>query len=173
MQLSDNTILSKIFGLDAQDAFQKKLCLWRFKDFRIVFTNGCFDILHLGHIDYLSKAAKLGNVLIVGLNTDASVKRLKGAGRPVNDELARAAILASLRFVDAVVLFDEQTPYSLIKTVQPDILVKGSDYREEDIVGYDIVRAKNGKVIAIDLLEGYSTSGIIQKMISTNGKHPQ
>ena len=131
---------------------------------KIVFSNGCFDILHRGHVEYLSKAAAFGDVMIIGLNTDASVRRLKGSSRPVNDEKARAFILAGLECVTAVVLFDEDTPYNLIKTVQPDVLVKGSDYKPEDIVGYDIVTAKGGKVVTVNLVEGFSTTGIIQKM---------
>ena len=136
---------------------------WRSKQRKIVFTNGCFDIIHRGHLDYLSKAADLGDVLIVGLNTDASVRRIKGNNRPLQDELGRASLLASLFFVDAVVMFDENTPYDLIKVVQPDLLVKGSDYAEEDIVGADIVRNNNGNVVTIDFLEDYSTSSIIAK----------
>ena len=131
---------------------------------KIVFTNGCFDILHRGHVEYLSKAAAFGDVMIVGLNSDASVKRLKGPSRPVNDEFARAFVLAGLGFVSAVVLFDEDTPYNLIKTVQPDFLVKGSDYKPENIVGYDIVTAKGGKVVTVDLVEGFSTTKTIEKM---------
>ena len=131
---------------------------------KIVFTNGCFDILHRGHVEYLSKAAAFGDVMIVGLNTDDSVKRLKGPSRPVNDEFARAFVLAGLEFVSAVVLFDEDTPYNLIKTVQPDFLVKGSDYKPEKIVGYDIVTAKGGKVVTVDLVEGFSTTKTIEKM---------
>ncbi len=141
------------------------LHVWRFQQKKIVFTNGCFDIVHLGHLDYLSKAADLGDILILGLNTDASVQRLKGAGRPVVDELARAFMMASLRFVDAVVLFDQQTPYELIQLVQPDVLVKGKDYKAEEVVGYDIVTAKGGKVETIDLVPGYSTTALIQKII--------
>jgi rfaE bifunctional protein nucleotidyltransferase chain/domain len=131
---------------------------------KIVFTNGCFDILHRGHVEYLSKAAAFGDVMVVGLNTDASVKRLKGPSRPVNDEYARAFVLAGLEFVSVVVLFDEDTPYDLIKKVQPDFLVKGSDYKPENIVGYDIVTAKGGKVVTVDLVEGYSTTKTIEKM---------
>lgn len=142
------------------------LHVWRFQQKKIVFTNGCFDIVHLGHLDYLSKAADLGDILILGLNTDASVQRLKGAGRPVVDEQARAFVMASLRFVDAVVLFDQQTPYELIQLVQPDVLVKGKDYKAEEVVGYDIVTAKGGKVETIDLVPGYSTTALIQKIIS-------
>lgn len=131
---------------------------------KIVFSNGCFDILHCGHVEYLSKAASFGDVMIIGLNTDASVKRLKGPSRPVNDEKSRAFVLAGLEFVSAVTFFDEDTPYNLIKTVQPDFLVKGSDYKPEDIVGYDIVTAKGGRVVTVDLVEGFSTTGIINKM---------
>ena len=137
---------------------------WRFKDYKIVFTNGCFDIIHLGHIDYLSKAKDLGDKLIIGLNTDFSVRKIKGADRPINNEDSRAILLASLRFVDAVVLFNQETPYELIKHVQPDILIKGSDYKPEEIVGFDIVQAKNGKIITLDFLEGYSTTSIIEKI---------
>jgi rfaE bifunctional protein nucleotidyltransferase chain/domain len=140
------------------------LAYWNFKDFQIVFTNGCFDIIHLGHIDYLAKAADLGNKLIIGLNTDASTRRLKGPARPINDEHSRAMILASFSFVDAVVLFDEDTPYELIKTIQPDILVKGADYKPEDIVGYDIVMGKGGRVETLEYLPGYSTSMIEKKI---------
>jgi rfaE bifunctional protein nucleotidyltransferase chain/domain len=152
---------SKILGAQA---LERQLAIWRFKSKRIVFTNGCFDIIHLGHIDYLSKAADLGEVLIVGLNSDASVRRIKGLNRPLNDQIARATVLASLYFIDAVVLFDEDTPYQLIQTVQPDILVKGGDYRPKDIVGYDVVKAKGGKVYIIDFLHGYSTSSLLEKI---------
>lgn len=129
---------------------------------KVVFTNGCFDILHRGHVEYLSKAADMGDVLVVGLNTDASVKRLKGEGRPVNNEEARALVLASLGFVDAVVLFDEDTPYELIKAVHPDVLVKGADYKVEEIVGYDIVTSYGGQVTTVPLVSGYSTSKLIE-----------
>jgi len=150
--------------LDIQ-TLKKRLAFWEFQDKKVVFTNGCFDLLHPGHIDYLSKARDLGDVLVVGVNTDNSVKRLnKGSNRPITGELSRTTILASLFFVDAVVLFDEDTPYDLIKIVQPDVLVKGSDYRPEDIVGYDIVKAKNGDIITIDFLEGYSTTAIENKI---------
>ena len=147
-----------------QPDLDRMLAYWRFRDQKIVFTNGCFDIIHLGHIDYLAKAAALGNKLIIGLNTDASTRRLKGPHRPINDENARAMIMASFSFVDAVVLFDEDTPYDLIRTIQPDILVKGADYRAEDIVGYDIVKAKGGSVETLEYLPGYSTS-LIEKRI--------
>lgn len=147
-----------------QPELDRQLAFWRFKGLKVVFTNGCFDIIHLGHIDYLAEAAGLGNILVIGMNTDNSTRRLKGPTRPINDENSRAMILASLSFVDAVVLFDEETPYNLIKTVQPDILVKGADYKPEDIVGYDIVMAKGGKVETLEYLKGYSTS-LIEKKI--------
>ena len=144
-------------------ALERNLAIWRFQGERIVFTNGCFDILHLGHIDYLSKAADLGDVLIIGLNSDESVWRLKGADRPVNNEDARAVVLASLSFVTAVVLFSTDTPYELIHVIQPDVLVKGADYKPDEIVGNEIVTLKGGQVVTIDLLPGYSSTGIIAK----------
>ena len=152
-------IRSKIFD---NDELERKLAFWRFKNSEIVFTNGCFDVLHRGHIEYLAQARDKGEVLIVGLNTDASVRRLKGAGRPVNPQEARAMVLASLLFVDAVVFFDEDTPYELIKTIQPDVLVKGADYSPETIVGYDIVTDKGGRVETVELVEGFSSTGIIE-----------
>ncbi len=156
-------VTSKII---ATEFLQSLLNMWKQQEKKIVFTNGCFDIVHMGHVDYLSKAADQGDVLLLGLNTDASVRRLKGSNRPVNNEKARAMLLASLFFVSAVVLFDDDTPYELIKKVQPDVLVKGSDYRAEDIVGYDIVKAKSGKIITIDFVQGYSTTEIINKLVN-------
>lgn len=137
---------------------------WRRLNCKVVFTNGCFDILHRGHVEYLAQAAEKGDVLLIGLNTDASVRRLKGEERPINDEQSRAVLLAALEFVDAVVLFDEDTPYSLIETVRPDVLVKGADYKPEDIVGYDIVTSYGGIVETIPLVEGISTTKIVEKM---------
>ena len=141
------------------------LKLW--KNEKVVFTNGCFDIIHRGHVDYLSKAADLGTKLIIGVNNDASTNRLKGPNRPIQDEYTRQFILAAFEFVDAVILFDEPTPYELIKFIQPDVLVKGSDYKPEDIVGYDIVKAKNGEIITIDFIPGFSTS-LIEKKIKNS-----
>lgn len=140
------------------------LSQWRFKSEKIVFTNGCFDILHRGHVEYLAKAAALGSKLVIGLNTDASVKRLKGESRPINDQEARTIILSSLIFTDRIIFFEEDTPLELIRYIQPDILVKGSDYKPEDIVGYDIVKAKGGEVITIDLTEGFSTTAILERV---------
>ena len=162
-------IKNKIFQLSAlppirsesPSGFSFQLSSFRSQGLRVVFTNGCFDILHRGHVEYLSKAADMGDVLVVGLNTDASVKRLKGEGRPVNNQEARALVLASLSFVDAVVFFDEDTPYELIKAIRPDVLVKGADYKPEEIVGYDIVTSYGGKVETVPLVEGYSTTKLL------------
>lgn len=147
---------------------ERRLAYWHFKGFKIVFTNGCFDILHAGHVEYLSKAASEGDILIIGLNSDDSVRRLKGTHRPINNQDARALLIASLSFVSAVVIFDEDTPYELINIVQPDILVKGSDYKPEEIVGYDILIAKGGLVKTVDLVEGFSTTSIEQKILKQN-----
>ena len=141
---------------------------WRSNKEKIVFTNGCFDILHLGHIDYLEKARSLGNRLIVGLNSDGSVTKLKGTGRPIYEQDARARILAALEFVDIVIMFDQETPYDLINHVKPDILVKGNDYLAENIVGADIVKSKGGEVVTINLVKGYSTSALIEKINQLN-----
>ncbi len=137
---------------------------WRFKKKKIVFTNGCFDILHRGHVEYLAKAAELGDKLIIGLNTDSSVRRLKGENRPVNNEEARAILLSSLIFTDKIILFEEDTPLQLINFIQPDVLVKGSDYQPEEIAGYDIVKTKGGEVITIELTKGFSTTSILKKI---------
>lgn len=134
---------------------------WKSKGYTLIFTNGCFDILHLGHIEYLEKAKKLGDVLVVGLNSDASVRRLKGSARPLNPSHARAKMLAALVFVDAVIVFEEDTPYELIKKVQPDVLIKGADYKLEDIVGADFVIQNGGVVKTIEFVEGFSTSHLI------------
>lgn len=133
-------------------------------DQRVVFTNGCFDLVHRGHVDYLSRARDLGDLLILGLNSDASVRRLKGPSRPIVDEKSRALLLAAFQFIDYVVLFEEDTPYELIKAAQPDILVKGGDYKPEDIVGYDIVKQRGGQVVTIDFVPGFSTTNIVEKL---------
>ncbi|MFZ1527272.1 MAG: D-glycero-beta-D-manno-heptose 1-phosphate adenylyltransferase [Ferruginibacter sp.] len=137
---------------------------WRLLGKKIVFTNGVFDILHQGHISSLSEAAAQGDILIVGLNADASVKRLKGESRPINHETARALLLASLVMTDAVVLFEEDTPFNLITSILPDVLVKGGDYTIEQIAGAKEVLANGGTVHLAKILEGTSTTGIIQKM---------
>lgn len=156
-------VLSKVVK---RENLQSLLTYWRLKDNKIVFTNGCFDLLHKGHIEYLSSAADNGDVLVVGLNSDNSVNRIKGENRPVQDESSRVLTLASLKMVTAVVLFDEDTPYNLIKEVKPDVLVKGADYKEDEIVGADIVKGRGGEIITVHLSEGYSTSNIINKIRS-------
>ena len=145
---------------------QHALYRWRFLSKKLVFTNGCFDILHLGHIDYLSKASDLGDILIVGVNSDASTSRLKGPHRPINNEEQSSILLAALHFIDAVIVFDDPTPLELIKMVRPDVLVKGSDYNLSNIVGADVVQSYNGQVKTIDFLPGYSTTLIEEKIIS-------
>ncbi|HLK97456.1 MAG TPA: D-glycero-beta-D-manno-heptose 1-phosphate adenylyltransferase [Hymenobacter sp.] len=140
---------------------------WKAEGQRVVFTNGCFDLLHLGHVDYLEKARHLGDKLVLGLNTDASVSRLK-PGRPLQDEVSRARILASLLFVDAVVLFDEQTPLALIEAVLPDILVKGDDYSISGIVGYEVVLQNGGQVLTVPLVAGYSTTRIVERILKSS-----
>ena len=131
---------------------------------RVVFTNGCFDVIHRGHVSYLAQARDLGDLLVLGLNSDSSVRRLKGPTRPVNDEESRALVLASLECVDYVVLFDEDTPYHLIDAVQPDILVKGGDYQIDQIVGYDIVKARGGEVLTLPFVDGFSSTSIINRL---------
>lgn len=146
---------------------KRKVAEWKSKGEKVVFTNGCFDILHLGHVDYLEKARNLGDRLIVGLNTDSSVSRYKGPSRPVQDQNSRARILSSLQFVDMVVLFDEDTPKELISSLIPDVLVKGSDYLAENIVGADVVKKAGGEVKTLDFIDGYSTSKVIEKIRKT------
>lgn len=155
-------IQSKIFK--DTPSFLPVLDQWRQNGNTIVFTNGCFDLVHRGHIDSLAKAAEWGNKLIVGLNSDVSVRLLKGENRPLVDQQSRAVLLASMLMVDAVVMFDEETPYQMIQHILPDVLVKGSEYQIEEIAGHDIVLASGGKVIRVELTEGFSTSEIIQKI---------
>ncbi|MBX0291924.1 D-glycero-beta-D-manno-heptose 1-phosphate adenylyltransferase [Hymenobacter sp. HSC-4F20] len=140
---------------------------WKAAGEQVVFTNGCFDLLHLGHVDYLEKARHLGQRLVVGLNTDASVSRLK-PGRPLQDEVSRARVLASLLFVDAVVLFDEQTPLALIEAIRPDILVKGDDYQISGIVGHEVVLQNGGQVLTVPLVAGYSTTRIVERIVGNS-----
>ncbi|MBN2145248.1 MAG: D-glycero-beta-D-manno-heptose 1-phosphate adenylyltransferase [Candidatus Aureabacteria bacterium] len=127
----------------------------------LVFTNGCFDILHVGHVRTLEASRTLGSFLVVGLNSDSSVRRIKGPGRPINKESDRAEMLLALKCVDAVVFFDEDTPYELIKTIRPDVLTKGGDYTKSDIIGGDMVESWGGKVAVIPYVEGYSTTELI------------
>jgi D-glycero-beta-D-manno-heptose 1-phosphate adenylyltransferase len=140
---------------------------WQAKGEKVVFTNGCFDLLHLGHVDYLEKARNLGDRLVIGLNTDDSVSRFKGPERPLQDQTSRARILAALQFVDVVVFFNEDTPLNLISELLPNVLVKGSDYLAENIVGADVVKKAGGKVETIDFVPGYSTTRIVEKIKRT------
>ncbi|MCX5800383.1 MAG: D-glycero-beta-D-manno-heptose 1-phosphate adenylyltransferase [Candidatus Eisenbacteria bacterium] len=131
------------------------------KGLKVVFTNGCFDILHVGHVHYLSRARRLGDMLLVGLNSDASVRKLKGERRPIVPQADRAGVLCALSSVDYVCIFDEETPDRIIREVAPDVLVKGGDYRPEEIVGADFVRGRGGEVVVIEALEGRSTQSLI------------
>lgn len=137
---------------------------WRVKSLKIVFTNGVFDLIHQGHIASLALAAEEGNRLIVGINSDASVKRLKGDSRPVNDAMSRALVLAAMQYVDAVCVFEEDTPIELIKAVKPDVIAKGGDYSPETVVGNNFVKSYGGQTVIIPLVEGFSTTGTIEKM---------
>lgn len=158
---------AKIFSLDAA-VIQTKT--WQAAGEKVIFTNGCFDLLHPGHIDLLNQAKAFGDHLIVGLNTDASVKRLKGAKRPILNENDRAAILGALESVGMVVMFDQDTPRELISALKPDILVKGADYRPEEVVGRDIVESYGGEIKLVELLEGYSTTGIVNRIPGPTNK---
>lgn len=147
---------------------EEELIMWlniaKLRNEKIVFTNGCFDILHAGHVDYLNKAAQYGNKLIIGLNADSSVSKLKGPKRPINTEQYRALVLSALHVVDAIVIFTEDTPERLIKLIKPDVLVKGADYKVEQIAGADFVLNNGGQVELIPFLEGFSTTSLIEKM---------
>lgn len=149
-----------------QEEIVPQVIRWRLKSKTIAFTNGVFDILHQGHIAVLAKAASFADILIVGINSDSSVKKLKGDSRPINNQQSRALVLASLIMVDAVVIFDEETPLELIKKIQPDVLVKGGDYTLDTIVGAKEVMANGGKVEIFPIEEGFSTTGIIEKIMN-------
>jgi rfaE bifunctional protein nucleotidyltransferase chain/domain len=146
------------------EALKKLLAVWRLQSQSIVFTNGCFDVLHRGHLEYLAEAASLGSKLVIGLNEDISVTRLKGPGRPVNPFRDRALALASLHVTDAICGFSEDTPIELIRQVMPDVLVKGGDYTEEQIVGADLVKSAGGRIAIIHFTEGYSTTSFLDKI---------
>ena len=154
-------INDKIISLEA---LKLRVENWKSSSEKIVFTNGCFDILHRGHIDVLAKTADLGDKLIIGLNSDSSIRKLKEENRPIVDEKSRALLLAAFSFVDAIVLFSEQTPINLITDIRPDILAKGGDYKIEEIVGYEVVQQNGGEVITIPLTEGFSSTNIIDKI---------
>lgn len=156
-----STIASKI---QTWEQLPTTLAQWRKAGDKIVFTNGCFDLLHFGHLHYLADARDLGDRLVVGLNSATSVRRLKGPTRPINDELTRTHLLAALEVVDAVVIFEEDTPLDLIKLVQPDVLVKGGDWQPAQIIGSDVVLAHGGKVLSLPFIQGYSTTNIEKKI---------
>ena len=154
-------INSKIYSLDTLTTQVEK---WKKSGEQVVFTNGCFDIIHRGHIEVLACTADLGNKLIIGLNSDQSIQKIKGEDRPIIDEQSRAILLAALSFVDAIVLFSEDTPLKLISTLLPDVLAKGGDYEIETIVGHEIVHKNGGKVKLVPFLDGFSSTTIIDKI---------
>ena len=156
-----NQIRQKLF---LKESLVSQIAKWKANGEKIVFTNGCFDIIHPGHIDYLAKAASLGNKLIIGVNTDKSVQKLKGPHRPIQSEDSRTFILAAFEFTSAIVLFDEDTPAELIAALKPDILVKGADYTIDQIAGAETVIASGGSVVLLPYLKGFSTSGIEKKI---------
>ncbi len=155
------SLKNKIIDRDALKTLVSKI---KQEQKSIIFSNGCFDLVHRGHVEYLAQASNLADVFILGLNTDNSIRRLKGSQRPLQDEYARAILMSGFSFIDYVVLFDEDTPYELISEIIPDILVKGNDYKAEEVVGYDIVTQNGGAVKTIPLVEGYSTSNIVEKI---------
>jgi rfaE bifunctional protein nucleotidyltransferase chain/domain len=154
-------VTEKIVGYIGLDSYLQH---WRGLGDKVVFTNGCFDVLHLGHVTLLNHCATLGDRVVVGLNSDSSVKKLKGDTRPVNNQDSRAIVLASLENVDAVIIFNEDTPLELIKFFKPDVLVKGGDYKENEIVGADVMKSNGGKVVVVPLVPGLSSSNIIKHL---------
>ena len=156
-----NKINSKIFLLDD---LKNQVNAWKQAEEDVVFTNGCFDIIHRGHIEVLAQTADLGDKLIIGLNSDTSIQKLKGENRPIIDEQARSILLAALSFVDAVILFPEDTPINLISALLPDVLAKGGDYEIDNIVGHEIVQYNGGKVILVPFVDGFSSTTIINKI---------
>jgi len=149
-------------------SLKKQLESWKDTDKKIVFTNGCFDILHLGHLDLLQEAADLGDVLIVGLNSDTSIKKIKGDNRPINNQKTRTELLASLFYVEFVVTFEDETPIKLVETIIPQIMVKGGDYKKSEIIGADFVEENGGKVVIFPIKKDYSTTNIIDKIREQN-----
>ena len=154
-------INNKIFDLQL---LMKKIEKWRSENKKVVFTNGCFDLIHLGHIEILARSADYGDKLIIGVNSDLSIKKLKGENRPIIEESSRIRQLSALEFVDAVVLFDEETPIKLIETIKPDVITKGGDYTAKNVVGNEVVSQKSGEVVIIPLTQGYSTTSILNKI---------
>ena len=160
-----NNIEAKITTLEP---LLKKRKIWEMLNKKVVFTNGCFDLLHKGHVDYLAKAKACGDILIVGINSDSSIQKIKGPSRPIAPLDSRALVMASLHVVDAVIPFDEETPVRLIKTLLPDVMVKGADYSPEEVIGADVVIENGGRLELIPFVEGFSTSNLIEK-IKKNG----
>lgn len=154
-------IKSKIYSLSDLKIQSDK---WKKKGKKLVFTNGCFDLVHRGHLEVLANTADLGDKLIIGLNSDSSIKHLKGENRPIMDEISRAILLASLQFVDAVVFFSEETPYKLIETLVPDVLAKGGDYKVTEIAGREVVLENGGEVILVPFIDGFSSTNIVEKI---------
>ena len=156
-----NKLKAKIFNIKD---LSKIINEWRLNGNKIVFTNGCFDLIHLGHLEILARSADLGDKLIVGINSDMSIKKIKGNSRPIIEEDSRAKQLAAIEFIDAVVLFNEDTPYDLINILKPDVLTKGGDYKKNDIVGNQLINKEQGEVVIIPLTQGYSTTSILEKI---------
>mgnify|MGYP001337172713 FL=1 len=154
-------INDKIFDLEF---LMKNIDQWRNENKKIVFTNGCFDLIHLGHIELLARSSDLGDILIIGVNSDSSIQKLKGENRPIIEEDSRVKQLAALEFVDAIVLFHEDTPQKLIEKIKPNVITKGGDYKAENVVGNEVVTQKNGQVVIIPLTQGYSTTSILKKI---------
>ena len=154
-------IKSKIYSLSDLKIQSDK---WKENGEKIVFTNGCFDLVHRGHIEVLANTADLGDKLIIGLNSDSSIKELKGENRPIMDEISRSILLASLQFVDAIVFFSEETPYKLIETLIPDVLAKGGDYKVTEIAGNEVVSENGGEVILVPFIDGFSSTNIVEKI---------
>ena len=156
-----NKLKAKIFNIKD---LSKIINEWRLNGDKIVFTNGCFDLIHLGHLEILARSADLGDKLIVGINSDESIKKIKGNSRPIIEEDSRAKQLAAIEFIDAVILFNEDTPYNLINILKPDVLTKGGDYKKNDIVGNQLINKEKGEVVIIPLTQGYSTTSILEKI---------
>ncbi|MBC8295334.1 MAG: D-glycero-beta-D-manno-heptose 1-phosphate adenylyltransferase [Pelagibacterales bacterium] len=156
-----NKLKAKIFNIKNLSQIINE---WRLNGDKIVFTNGCFDLIHLGHLEILARSADLGDKLIVGINSDVSIKKIKGNSRPIIEEDSRAKQLAAIEFIDAVILFNEDTPYNLINILKPDVLTKGGDYKKNDIVGNQLINKEQGEVVIIPLTQGYSTTSILEKI---------
>ena len=156
-----NKLKAKIFNIKDLSQIIKK---WRLNGDKIIFTNGCFDLIHLGHLEILARSADLGDKLIVGINSDMSIKKIKGNSRPIIEEDSRAKQLAAIEFIDAVILFNEENPYDLISFINPDIITKGGDYKKHDVIGKELMNKKSGEVVIIPLTQGYSTTSILEKI---------